>query len=419
MFQPNHQYTDTGSFTITLISQLASGGADTAIQSIFIYPRQVKSFNVSDTVLCTGDTLVLDISQKFSTYLWNDSTDSDSLVICSYSTVWVTILGVCDTVSDTLSVYFHDSLFIDLGADTSICAGDSVRLVAPEDTRTTYQWNTGDSSFAIYASSTGQYKVSAVNACGVFEDSIQVQFIPLIDSILLPEDSIHCSTDPVLLQRPDVDLVTYVWSDSTSGLSFQIDSSISLWLTAMNICGFTTDSFTIKFVDPLITELGEDTVLCPGQSIQLKGQDLLATYTWSTNENTRVIQTDPETSRNYIVTIEHEGCVRIESKNILLEDSACVLIGCELDHDNVFTPNGDGLNDVFKVDPKCITSSFELSIFNRWGQLVYQGMNQQFSWDGTVNGELATEGVYYFVLIFKDIEDELHHQGGSVILLRE
>lgn len=419
LFQPNHQYTDTGSFTITLISQLASGGADTVFQTIYIYPRQVKSFVATDTFLCIGDTLKLDISQPFSTFLWNDSSVSNSLMIYNDSTTWVTVFGVCDTVSDSLSVHFQDSLFTDLGADTVICGSVSHQLNALEDSSAVYAWSTGDSSFMINVVATDQYYVSVINACGVFEDSINVQFIPLIDSTLLPEDSIHCFEDPVLLQRPDADLVNYVWSDSSSSLFFVVDTTVNIWLTAFNACDSTTDSFTVKFVEPLITELGEDTVLCTRVSIQLQGQDSLASYYWNTGDTTRVIQTDPEVARNYSVTVENEGCLRVESLNILLEDFACVLIGCELDYDNVFTPNGDGMNDVFKVDPKCNTSSFNLAIFNRWGQLVYEGMHNQFSWDGSIKGELATEGVYYFVATFKDREDVLHTQSGSVSLFRE
>lgn len=63
---------------------------------------------------------------------------------------------------------------------------------------------------------------------------------------------------------------------------------------------------------------------------------------------------------------------------------------------NAFTPNGDGLNDQFNVVGEGI-KKIEISVYNRWGNLVYQS-NNQVSWDGTYKGDLVPQDVYSFDL---------------------
>ncbi len=65
---------------------------------------------------------------------------------------------------------------------------------------------------------------------------------------------------------------------------------------------------------------------------------------------------------------------------------------------NVFTPNGDGINDVLTIYAKGITS-FSIEIFDRWGQLVFISNYTTISWDGRTNGGVkVSDGVYYYVI---------------------
>jgi hypothetical protein len=80
---------------------------------------------------------------------------------------------------------------------------------------------------------------------------------------------------------------------------------------------------------------------------------------------------------------------------------------------NVFTPNGDGVNDVFRVlgAEECL---LEMSIYDRWGNLLYTTRTAPFVWDGRVrNGELATEGAYVYLLRFSKF-----YRAGTVTLIR-
>ncbi len=68
-----------------------------------------------------------------------------------------------------------------------------------------------------------------------------------------------------------------------------------------------------------------------------------------------------------------------------------------IDVPNVFTPNGDGVNDEFRVVYRSLLS-FSASVYNRWGRLVYRWSDPAKGWDGKINGKMASPGAYYYVI---------------------
>ena len=67
---------------------------------------------------------------------------------------------------------------------------------------------------------------------------------------------------------------------------------------------------------------------------------------------------------------------------------------------NIFTPNGDGVNDNFEIP--CLNNGpgAALLVFNRWGDMVYETDNYVNQWDGTHKGEHLPDGTYFFILTF-------------------
>jgi len=87
---------------------------------------------------------------------------------------------------------------------------------------------------------------------------------------------------------------------------------------------------------------------------------------------------------------------------------------------NAFTPNGDGLNDFFRIlgtPPENITE-FHFQIFNRWGEVVFSTSDIEEPWDGTVNGSPAPEGVYVWVIYYKDNSKHVVTSKGTLTLFR-
>ena len=83
-----------------------------------------------------------------------------------------------------------------------------------------------------------------------------------------------------------------------------------------------------------------------------------------------------------------------------------------------FSPNGDGVNDQFFVNSNLVRQ-FEITIFNRWGESVFESADPNFRWDGSLdNGNSAPEGVYVFKVRIQDIEGDIWNEKGTLTLLR-
>ncbi|MDX5346173.1 MAG: gliding motility-associated C-terminal domain-containing protein [Hymenobacteraceae bacterium] len=84
---------------------------------------------------------------------------------------------------------------------------------------------------------------------------------------------------------------------------------------------------------------------------------------------------------------------------------------------NAFSPNNDGLNDVFEMKGRFL-SNISFKIYDRWGQVVFQTESSSQGWDGTINGELAPVGAYAFQFIGYDAKGKKFERNGTVTLLR-
>ena len=82
-----------------------------------------------------------------------------------------------------------------------------------------------------------------------------------------------------------------------------------------------------------------------------------------------------------------------------------------------FTPNGDGLNDLFLVKSNFEPRSFELTVFSRGGDVLFQTRDINIGWDGQLHGKLLPQGVYVCIIKYKDGEGNEHKQQGQVLLI--
>lgn len=82
-----------------------------------------------------------------------------------------------------------------------------------------------------------------------------------------------------------------------------------------------------------------------------------------------------------------------------------------------FTPNGDGLNDLFEL-PHVFVADFHISIYDRWGRLIYESFNPMYPWDGKDRGKAAAEGVYAYYLSGRGYDGTRIERKGTVTLIR-
>jgi gliding motility-associated-like protein len=136
-------------------------------------------------------------------------------------------------------------------------------------------------------------------------------------------------------------------------------------------------------------------------------------HTWDTLAATPKFTVSPtKTTTYYLWSIDFKWEHTYDSVTVYVENC-----NIDLEIPNVFTPNGDGYNDYFMIrNPNQV--SYTLEVFNRWGNLVFQG-NQNYFWNGTFNGEPAPAGVYFYVLKATTTDGTFNKEfHGSVTILR-
>lgn len=167
---------------------------------------------------------------------------------------------------------------------------------------------------------------------------------------------------------------------------------------------------TIKNVIPI--KATKDTIICrwTGLNLTIEGA---TSVVWSSGSTSSQIYVEPTESSVYNARVTNsEG--NDTNIRIFIQVVDCYQIYMP----TAFTPDGDGLNDEFKVVYNGDISDFEMMIFTRSGKKVFESRNINFGWDGKISGSQIEEGAYFYVVRYKDANDKIREQTGQVILYR-
>ncbi|MBL4624758.1 MAG: gliding motility-associated C-terminal domain-containing protein [Flavobacteriales bacterium] len=111
-----------------------------------------------------------------------------------------------------------------------------------------------------------------------------------------------------------------------------------------------------------------------------------------------------------LVAEDENGCVDTIYSEVTVEEGVIFPI--------VFSPNNDGINDVF-MGGSAGLKEYNLTIYNRWGELIFESVGTKAEWTGyTFGGELCTPGTYFYVLTASGVSGEDYNKNGHVTLLR-
>ncbi len=160
-------------------------------------------------------------------------------------------------------------------------------------------------------------------------------------------------------------------------------------------------------------KLGNDTTLCSDKLIVLNATNPQATYQWNDWSN-QPIKT-ATVSGLYSVQIQNPPCPTVED-SIRIAYVDCE--NCGIAIPSAFTPNGDGINDKFRVQSNCLLSAFHLFIYNRWGQKVFESTDINAAWDGTLNGVLQPVSVFVYQVAITKSNGETKSFQGNLSLLK-
>ncbi|MEL6922579.1 MAG: gliding motility-associated C-terminal domain-containing protein [Bacteroidota bacterium] len=302
---------------------------------------------------------------------------------------------------------------VELGEDARICSGETLLLDAGTHQR--YTWSTGERSATIEISESGIYKVTVSDgtAC-VSSDTIEIIVTPDIELVVEEPTLQACPGEPVILRVSGGG--NYQWTDTSGSLVVSDpaqpiatpQASSRYAVMAENECSMDTASVLVSLYE-VTANAGADTCVAPGATAQLNASGGMS-YEWAESDyplsaydipNPTV---EPEDSSTYVVVITDENACQVI-------DSVTVLVAADplqfVKRINMLTPNGDGKNDVleFKGIEKYISN--QLTVYNRWGDVLYSKLNYQNDeerFDGTFKGKPLPAGTYYYVLAFREGE---------------
>ena len=115
---------------------------------------------------------------------------------------------------------------------------------------------------------------------------------------------------------------------------------------------------------------------------------------------------------SYRITDQHH-CEVSGSTNVSKESRECAVL-----IPNAFSPNGDGMNDIFRAKVHDAVSDFRMAVYGRWGQLVFESRNPDTGWDGTQKGSGMPAGSYLWVVTYTDSKQQAMQQQGTLVLVR-
>ncbi|WP_162915677.1 T9SS type B sorting domain-containing protein [Paraflavitalea soli] len=413
-----------------------------------------------DTIVCEGEQVVARVNLPGTTYLWQDGSTLDSLVMNAPGLYWVEIRHNNCIYRDSVRVIWRTRPVVNLGKDTALCANAFPLLLQSPFPGANYLWQDGSANSSYTINGQGLYWMEAsLNGC-VARDSISVTTRP-VTTFNLGNDTSVCEKEQVIVSVA-ASFNDYSWSNGTKVNSIIIKDSGLYWCEAVNQAGCAwRDSIHVDIRPLPVFSLGNDSVLCEGAVWLLDVTQAGDQFRWQDGSSQSRYQVNKEGA--YYVEVSKARCsasdtvtvtyklkprpdlgpdkVMCPGQVLVLEpglhgipytwqngsdqtsftvtepgiysvsvtnecgtvrDEVVVTKGsCKIAIPNAFTP-GKGQNNTFRVLNATGLKIFSLRVFNRWGQLLYQTSDPTRGWDGNLAGVLQPAGSYIYMVSYLD-----------------
>jgi gliding motility-associated-like protein len=409
-----------------------SCGIDTAYITVPVF--QGTSSISNDTTICVGNSVNLFVTGGVS-YEWTpanylDDPFSGTPVCTPLSDIeyYVEVITADGCVlNDTVVVNVEFDPPIPVMPDLiEVCENSSVDIVVSG--ADSYFWYpdlnitaTNTNAVTITPTSDITYYCDFSNACASVTDSVVIDVV--LATIVAGTDTIICPGETATLWAQGG--ISYLWSPSNS-LSHTITSQVyatptgptMYYVTGTDVNGCTdTDSVFVDHYPIPFIQTNPDVYAYLGEPVQLSATSTtIGPYEWYPTEFLSCVNcanpvATPDQNYTYFVMYtDGNGCSAIDSVTIHYDPIIYV--------PNTFTPGSeDEVNNLFKAEGGNIRS-FEMLIFNRWGELIHTLNEISESWDGTYEGNDCQDGTYIWKATIVDLEGEESILTGHLNLLR-
>jgi trimeric autotransporter adhesin len=378
--------------------------------------------------VCAGTNVTLTASGG-TIYTWDNGVTNNTSFTPSATnsyTVTGTDLNGCQN-TDIVTVTVNPLPVVNAGQDQALCIGASTTLTATGGAGNTYSWNNGINDGASFTpNATQTYTVTAVDANNCQNSDQVVVTVNPLPTINAGADQSICDGTTIILAGSGG--VTYTWTNgATNGQAFAPAIGTNTYTvtgTDANGC-VNTDDITITVLPVPVASFTSD--VTEGYS------PLLVTFTnsstnanqmgWNFGDGT-VPSVNNNNTVNYTFTTVGAYPVVLNASNGICSDTALIVITVLPFPDpiihvpNVFTPDGDSINDVFWIDVD-YAASINVLIFNRWGDLMLEMKNFNDRWDGKINGNDVSDGVYFHKYTIVDLNGKTVQGHGNITIDRK
>ncbi len=440
------RYSSSLSTNVNLIVTNDKGCVDTISKPLNVLDKPILNLPFKDTLICSIDTLALKVNIGSGSVLWtpmigpNKSriqlSNTASPLVFPRDTTWYYVSVNDNGCSNTDSVRVNVLQFISVkaGVDTGICRTDTIQL-KPVSDALSYQWKTSSGIVIpniknplVAPLVNTRYTVTANLGKCQAKDSflVNVAAYPLANA---GSDITICFGNRVTLNGSIIGNV-FTWSPSNSLLNANTLNPIagpsrttSYVLTSSDNQGCPkvfVDTILVTVIPPVLANAGPDKFAVPNQPVQLNASGG-STYSWSPTNflsdpsiaNPIMTPDNSIDSITYTVTVSEGSCTATDKVVVrVFKNGPDILVP------SAFTPNGDGKNDISRPVLYGISKLNYFSIYNRYGQMVFNTSEVNKGWDGKLSGIEQPAGGYVYQTEGVDFSGAVVFRKGTVVLIR-
>jgi gliding motility-associated-like protein len=410
---------DAGKYFVTVTDYCNNTASDTINFTLVNAP--VFDLTPAQAMICNNDTLSLTAPAGFSNYTWASSynissTTGQSIKVWPAQDTVYTVTAVFNnscTVLDSIKILVRPAVKINLGNDTSFCAGQSVYLDAGAGFNN-YTWSNGAGTQGITVSAVGVYSVEAGNNSGcISKDTLKVLAVypnPIVD---LGSDTSICKNTVLVLDAGNAP-ATYLWQDNSHSQFFSAKNvgAYSVIVTTDHGCKGTGGMSILQLLDTPAHFILPVYELCSNTKSFIKAVGAYSSYLWSAGGTKDSVFIN-QPGKYWLQVSNTAGCKAKE--DFIVKTKKCIE---GIYFPNTFTPNNDMYNNSFKALVFEDLAYFQLVVYDRYGRKMFETRDYTIGWDGTFKGAKQQAGAYVWTCSYQLKSGASQVEKGTILLLR-
>lgn len=400
------------------VTAVAAFGRCASFDTTFIQVNPLPDFTLGpDSMACIGESITLDIPLTAATIQWTDGSTEATRTFTMTSNLAVDVTENGCTKREDISLTFVAPPNLDLNIDSLvICEGESIRL-GQDISGAHYEWQDGRTTAFVQDTPETSliYRLIAGFGHCLSEDSVHVVVNPL-PRLFLGTDRALCPGTNIILEA-DHNGTDLLWEDNTTALSREITQPGTYFAQVRLGQCMNYDTVRITTTTTNFISLGPDTVICSDKPLRVSAGTADYIYSWSTGESNAEITVS--SSGEYGLTVFDGNCFFRDTINVVARQCTYFTFFAP----NAFSPNGDGVNDLFTIlfPPGVTIQQYVLEVYDRYGNLIFSSPDHLAGWDGTRSGQSLTAGVYVYRVSVDYTDDNgsgTLESGGDVTIIR-